>query len=91
MLTPMVRFTASIPEIHRRAASLFSFASALSSPFQRLFFLHRQRPFAIAMMRLVIQDDDVLHSHQRSRHAAQHLPVAFGFDLRWPAQPAAPC
>jgi hypothetical protein len=75
--TPSLRFTASRPEIHRRAASLFFSASLLLVAFQG-FFVGVFRFLAVAVMRFVVDDEDVLHAHQVGHHALEHL--AFGFE-----------
>ena len=74
---PSLRLTASRPEIHRRAASLFFSASFLSSPF-RSSSSSSLRLLAVAVMRLVVEDQDVLHAHQVGHDALEHL--AFGFE-----------
>ena len=75
--TPSLRLTASRPEIHSRAASLFSLASSFSSPFRSLRSPRVLGLLAVAVVRLVVEDDDVLHAHQLGHDALEHL--AFGF------------
>ena len=72
-----MRLTASRPEIHRRAASLFFSASFRSSPFSALFVWIR-RLLPVAVVRLVVQRQHVLHAHQLGHHALEHL--SFGFE-----------
>ena len=74
---PSLRFTASRPEIQRRAASLFFSASFLSSPF-RSSSSSVVGLFAVAVVRLVVEDEDVLHTHQVGHDPLEHL--AFGFE-----------
>ena len=71
-----MRLTASRPEIQSRAASLFFSASFFSSPF-RSFVVGVFGLFAVAVVRLVVEHQDVLHAHQVGHHALEHL--AFGF------------
>ena len=75
-LRPSLRFTASRPEIQRRAASLFFSASFLLVALQVLI-VRVLRLLAVAVMRLVVDDEDVLHAHQVRHDALEHL--AFGF------------
>ena len=58
-----------MPEIQSRAASLFSFASCFSSPFS-FGLLVGVRALPVAMMRLVVDDDDVLHLQAGRRRRA---------------------
>ena len=75
--TPSLRLTASRPEIHRRAASLFFSASFLSSPFRSLVVVV-VRLLAVAVVGLVVDHQDVLHAHQVGHDALEHLP--FGLE-----------
>ena len=68
-----MRLTASSPEIQRRAASLFFSASFRSSPFSSS--LVRDRLLAVAVVRLVVEDEDVLHAHQVGHDALDHLAL----------------
>ena len=60
MITSL-RLTASRPEIHSRAASLFFFASSFSSALSSS---SLSRLFAVAVVRFVVDDDDALEAHQ---------------------------
>ena len=75
--TPSLRFTASRPEIQSRAASLFFSASFRSSPF-RVLVVGLVRLLAVAVVRLVVEHEDVLHAHQVGHDTLDHL--AFGFE-----------
>ena len=73
---PSLRLTVSRPEIQSRAASLFFSASCLVVALQIAL-----RPlvglFAVAVMRLVVEHQDVLHAHQVGHHPLEHLPFGF--------------
>ena len=75
--SPSLRFTASRPEIQRRAASLFFSASFRSSPLSVLV-VRSARLLAVAVVRLVVEHEDVLHAHQLGHDALEHL--AFGLE-----------
>src|SRR4051794_22352435 len=76
---PSWRLTASSPEIHIRAASLFSLASSFSSPFRSASVspLCILDPLAIAVMGFVIQDHYVLQAHEVFGDAADHFALGF--------------
>ena len=74
-LTPSFRATTSRPEIQTRAASLFlsvSLVAALQIAVVRL-----PRLLAVAMVRFVVDDQDVLQAHEFRHHPLQHLPLGF--------------
>ena len=75
-LTPSLRFTASRPEIQsaRRLVVLLGLLPLVA--FQILVVV-LCRLLAVAVVRLVVDDEDVLHAHQVGHHALEHL--AFGF------------
>ena len=75
--TPSLRLTVSRPEIQSRAASLFFSASCLVVALQIVFII-RFGLFAVAVMRLVVEHQDVLQAHQVGHHPLDHLP--FGFE-----------
>ena len=75
--TPSLRLTASRPEIQRRAASLFFSASCCSSPL-RSSSSSVVGLLAVAVVGLVVEDQDVLQAHQVGHDALDHL--AFGFE-----------
>ena len=75
--TPSLRLTASRPEIQSRAASLFFSASLLVVALQLVARHRLVRLLAVAVVRLVVEDEDVLHAHQVGHDALEHL--AFGF------------
>ena len=75
--TPSLRLTASRPEIHRRAASLFFSASFLLVALQ-VFVVLVARLLAVAVVGFVVEDEDVLQAHQVGHHPLEHL--AFGFE-----------
>ena len=82
-LRPSLRWTASSPEIHTRAASLFFSASVRSSPLSLPSSLSSSGFLAVAVMRLVVERHDVLHAHEAGHHALQHLPFRLqGAQLR---------
>ena len=49
------------------------------------------RSFAVAVMRLVVQDQDVFHAHQFGHHPPEHLPVGFQRPNLVPAAPFQQC
>ena len=73
---PSLRLTASRPEIQSRAASLFFSASFFSSPFSSSS-SSSARLLAVAVVRLVVEHEDVLQAHQVGHDPLEHL--AFGF------------
>jgi len=72
---PSLRSHGSRPEIQTRAASLFFSASFLSSPFRS----HHLRPSAshVAVMSLVVDDQNVFHAHQVGHHALKPFGLQF--------------
>ncbi len=79
--TPTLRFSASMPEIQRRAASLFSLASSRSSA--RHLLVGVADLLAVAVVGLVVDDDDVLHPQQLAAGlAAASRPRSAGVGRR---------
>jgi hypothetical protein len=75
-LMPSCRFTASRPDIQTRAASLFFSALLFVLAFQ-VFVVGVFRLPTVAMVCLVIDDEDILHAHQIRHDPLQHLPFGF--------------
>jgi hypothetical protein len=75
-LRPSFRFTASKPDIQPRAASLF-FSVSLFLVTLEVFVAVRVWLLPIAVVRLVIDGEDVLHAHQVGHRALEHLAFCF--------------
>ena len=85
---PSLRLTASRPEI-QSARGLVVFLRFLLVLAFEIFVIFIAGLFAVAVVRLIVEDEDVFHPHQFGHHALDHLAFGLGVSISSPCGPGA--